>query len=84
MLKMICNLYFFVVVFFPTHNAEVFHIRVSWNLLVEHVVGELLVHDLLVPRTDEPALLVQEHGGWTAKRGGATRFKNQKMLLLMC
>lgn len=61
--------------FFPTHDAEVFHVRVSGNLLAEPVVGELFVNHLLVPRADEPVLLVQEHGGWTTKEEIGSRLQ---------
>lgn len=55
--------------FFPTHDAEVVHVSASRDLLIKPVVGELPVDHLLVPRADEPALLIQEHRGRTAQEG---------------
>lgn len=51
----------------PTQNAKMFHIRCSFHLLGELVIGELAVDHFLVTGTNKPSLLVQEHWSRTAK-----------------
>lgn len=59
-----------------------FHVSASRNLPVEPVVGELLVDHLLVPRADEPALLIQELGGRTTQKGKRNWHYNRRMPLM--